>query len=129
MIKLLIFLGVLVAASAIAQAPIEERTASGDNKVAQGQQRLEFLRRELEGNQEKFKRAELEFNETRNQELAVQKQLDAARKRREASGASLDKTRRELALSRKVFEEESAESERMLKSGTAKDKRDAPVKK
>jgi len=129
MIKLLIFLGVLVAASAIAQAPIEERTASGDNKVAQGQQRLEFLRRELEGNQEKFKRAELEFNETRNQELAVQKQLDAARKRREASGASLDKTRRELALSRKVFEEESAEFERMLKSGTAKDKRDAPVKK
>lgn len=129
MIRLLVFLGVLAAAAAIAQAPIEERTASRDNKVAQGQQRLEFLRRELEGNQEKFKRAELDFNETRNQELAVQKQLDAARKRREAGGASLDKARRELAIARKAFEDESADFERMLKSGAAKDNRSEPAKK
>ena len=129
MIRLLAFLGVLAAAGALAQAPIEERIAPGDNRVSQGQQRLAFLRRELEDSQEKAKRAEREFNEAKNQEMAAQKQLEAARKRREATGLSLDEARRELALARKVFENESAEFERMLKGGAAKDRRDAPAKK
>jgi hypothetical protein len=129
MIRLLAFLGVLAAASVFAQAPIEERRASGENSVSQGQQRLEFLRREMEGNQEKVRRAELEFNETKNQEAAAQKQLDAARKRREATGLTLDRARRDLAGARKGFENESAEFERMLKGGAAKDTGNAPAKK
>ena len=129
MIRLLAFLGVLAATSTFAQAPIEERRAPGDNRVSQGQQRIEFLRRELEGNQEKVKRAELEFNETKNQEAAAQKQLDAARKRREATGLSLDRARRDLSLARKGYENESAEFERMLKGGAAKDPGNAPAKK
>lgn len=129
MIRLLAFLGVLAAFSAFAQAPIEERRAPGDDRVSQGQQRLEFLRRELVGNQDKVKRAELEFNEAKNQEAAAQKQLEAARKRREASGLSLDRARRELAGARKGYENESAEFERMLKGGAAKDTGNAPAKK
>lgn len=129
MIRLLAFFGVLAATSAFAQAPIEERLAPGDNSVLQGQQRLGYLRRELEGHQEKVKRAEREFNEMKNQEAAAQKQLDAARKRREASGLSLDGVRRDLALARKSYENESAEFERMLKGGSATDTRNTPAKK
>jgi len=129
MIRLLVFLGVLAAMSAFAQAPIEERLAPGDNRVSQGQQRLGYLRRELEGNQEKVKRAEFEFSETKNQEVAAQKQLDAARKRREAGGLSLDRARRESELTRKAYEEESAEFERMLKGGAAKSTSNAPTRK
>ena len=129
MIRLLAFLGVLAATGAFAQVPVEERRAPGDNRVSQGQQRLEFLRRELEGNQDKVKRAELEYNETKSQEAAAQKQLDAARKRREASGLSLDRARRDLAIARKGYENESAEFERMLKGGAAQDTRNAPAKK
>lgn len=129
MIRLLAFLGVLAALSAFAQAPIEERSAPGDDSVLQGQRRLEFSRRDLERRQERMKRAEREFNESKNQEAAAQKQLDAARKRREASGSSLDRARRELALARKAYEDQSAEFERMLKGGAAKDTRNPSTQK
>jgi hypothetical protein len=121
MIRLLAVFGVFAAISAFAQAPTEERMSPGENRVVKGQQRLEFLRREAGATQEAVKRAELEFIDAQNRENAVQKQLDAARKRREAAGVDLDRARRQSALVSKAYESESAEFERNLKGGKAKD--------
>ena len=129
MIKLLALLGVFAAVNVGAQAPTEERMLPGGGPVAQGQQRLGFLIRELEVAQVRLHRAELDLLEAREVEGAAQKRLDTAKKHRESAESTLDRSKQDLVLARKAYEQESNEFERMLKGSLPSDVRKPAAKK
>ena len=112
--------GAFAVSMVYAAAPVEERRSSGAGSVADGQQRLAFLRREINAAELEQGKAELELKDAQAQESGYQKQLEAARKRLEAAAKQVESAKQRTSAARKAYDQESAEFERVLRDNAGK---------
>lgn len=128
MIRVLAVLGWAWVAVALAQAPVEDRKAGAASSVADGQQRLGFLRRELDSARDKVRQLEGELNDAKSREDAAKKQYEAARGRRESAAKAVEAGKRQVAGAQKAYDTEAAEFDKTVREG-AKDARKSSTKK
>lgn len=127
-IRVLAVLGVVWVGAAYGQAPVEDRKAGGSSAVADGQQRLGFLRRELDAARDKVRQSEAALSEAKAREDEAKKQFEAARGRREAASKALDAGKRQAAAAQKAYDTEAAEFDKAVREG-AKDARKSSTRK
>jgi len=106
----------LVSSAAFGQAPVEDRRPRGDGYL-DSQQRVDFARRSVEQSERRVREAELSLKEAEASFSAVQSQYEQSKAHAEKARKDLAQARAKAAESRKTYDSESAEFERLRRGG------------
>jgi chromosome segregation ATPase len=108
----LLLLIVFSTAPVFAQAPVEERSLRGD-AFTEAQQRVDFARRTWEQSERRVKDAEQSLKEAEAAFSAMRSQYEQAKSQAEKAKKELGQARATVSESRKAYETESADFERL----------------
>ena len=112
---------VFFAASAFAQAPVQDRSPRGD-PITDAQQRVEFARQAWERSEKRAKEAERSLREAQTALGAVQKQYEETKSMADKAQRELAQARQTVSESRKAYETRSSEFERVRRGDTGRDR-------
>ncbi len=112
----MVLLAIVIAAPAVAQAPVEERQRRADSYV-EAQQRVEFSRQGAERAARRVKDAEQSLKDAEAQLGPAQRRYEESKSRVEKARAELVQARAAAGESRKSYETESAAFQRLRAGG------------
>lgn len=112
----LLLLAIVVAAPAVAQAPVEERQRRADS-YAEAQQRVEFTRQSAERAARRVRDAEQGLKDAEAQLAPAQRRYEESKLRLDKARAELVQARAAESESRKSHEAESAAFQRLRGRG------------
>jgi len=112
----MVLLAIVIAAPAVAQAPVEERQRRADSYV-EAQQRVEFSRQGAERAARRVKDVEQSLKDAEAQLGPAQRRYEESKSRVEKARAELVQARAAAGESRKSYETESAAFQRLRAGG------------